>query len=84
MLDMFTTDPGTDLAAAPTGAATMFAETVPLLDGLSCPCGARTDERHTECRKCRARGRWQRRAAGRGRRPLDGVLATLALVVVGS
>ncbi len=62
----------------------MCSDAVPLLEGLTCPCGALTDERHVECRKCRARGRWQRRTAGRGRRPVDGLLITLALVVVGS
>jgi hypothetical protein len=30
----------------------------------SCPCGARTSRYHPLCRKCRARLRWERRAAG--------------------
>jgi hypothetical protein len=68
--------PGDEQSGAPTpvaaedphrdlGTATMYTDASPLLDGLSRPCGALTDERHTECRKCRARGRWTRRTAHR-------------------
>jgi hypothetical protein len=52
-----------------------------LLDGPACLCGALVDERQTECRKCRARGRWQRRAAARARRAAD-LLVTLTLLAV--
>lgn len=36
---------------------------------LTCPCGAAIseDDRHAQCRKCRARNRWERRAAGQRR-----------------
>jgi hypothetical protein len=59
----------------------MQAHPVPLFDGPTCLCGALVDDRQTECRKCRARGRWQRRATGRARRAAD-LLVTLAVLVV--
>ena len=36
---------------------------------LTCPCGAAIseDDRHSQCRKCRARNRWERRTAGQRR-----------------
>jgi hypothetical protein len=36
---------------------------------LTCSCGATLseDDRHMQCRKCRARNRWERHAAGRRR-----------------
>jgi hypothetical protein len=68
--------PGDEMPGAPTpvaagdphrdlGTATMHADANPLLDGPCCPCGAQADGPHIECRKCRARGRWARRTAGR-------------------
>jgi len=85
MYYMFTTDrseeePSAELTTSTEAA--VLADSVPLLDGPACPCGALAENRQTECHKCRARGRWQRRAAGRGRRPVDGLLVTLALLAV--
>ena len=81
---MFTTDPAQDHPDEPTGAAAVPADAVPLLDGPACPCGARTDRPHTECRKCRARGRWQRRTTGRARRSTGGRRVPPAQVADGS
>ena len=87
MSDMFTTLVPEDPTAGnqhdePTGAAAMCAPAAPLLDGRACACGALAEERQTTCRKCRARGRWQRRAAARARRAADVLLVTLAVLAV--
>jgi hypothetical protein len=37
------------------------------LEDPTCICGAQTTDAYTPCRKCRARSRWQRRAAHRDR-----------------
>jgi hypothetical protein len=59
----------------------MHDDAVPLLDGPTCACGALADHWQAECRKCRARARWQRRAAARAHRTAD-LLVVLALLVV--
>jgi hypothetical protein len=64
-----TTVPPSPLTLARRAATRHSLVTLAGLQETACLCGAQLSEGEKACRKCRARGRWARRAAHRTNRP---------------